>query len=73
MPFRAAAGMAKTVVLARCSAPERVHLIADSGVLGGIHSTGCLVRFSMSCCRGSRTPCLLLLLRPCNNTLGAGA
>ncbi len=63
MPFCAAARMAATVVLAHCSAPERVRLIADSGAVGGTHSTGCRERFSMLCSRGRR-PRALRLLRP---------
>src|ERR1035437_6491811 len=39
--------MAVAVVLARCSAPERARSIADSGAIGGTHSTGCRARFSM--------------------------
>ena len=45
MPFRAAARMATAVDLARCSAPERVRSIADSGAVGGTHNTGCRARF----------------------------
>jgi hypothetical protein len=51
-------------VLARCSAPERVRSIADSGAVGCTHSTGCRARFSMLCSRGRHPPCLLRLLRP---------
>ena len=47
MPFCAAVRMAVAVVLARCSAPERVRSIADSGAVGGTHGTGCRARFSM--------------------------
>ena len=41
VPFCAAVMMAVAVVLARCSAPVRVRSIADSGAVGGTHSTGC--------------------------------
>jgi hypothetical protein len=64
VPFCAAAMVVAAVVLARCSAPERVRLIADSGAVGGTHSTGYRERFSMLCSRGRRPPCLLRLLRP---------
>jgi hypothetical protein len=72
VPFCAAAMVVAAVVLARCSAPERVRLIADSGAVGGTHSAGYRERLSMLCSRGRRPPCLLRLLRPCNNTSGAG-
>ena len=52
------------VVLARCSAPERVRSIADSGAVGGTHSTGCGAPFSMFSGRGRWPPCLLLLHAP---------
>jgi hypothetical protein len=68
VPFCAAAMRATLVVLARRSAFKRVWSIADSGAVGGTHSTGYRERFSMLCSRGRRPPCLLLLLRPCNNT-----
>jgi len=68
VPFCASARMATAVVLARRSVPERVRLIADSGAVGGTHSTGCRARFCVLCSRGTRPPCLLLLLRRCNNT-----
>jgi len=41
VPFCAALRRPVVVVLARCSAPERVRLIADSGAVGGTHSTAC--------------------------------
>ena len=64
VPFGAALRRLAAIVLARCSAPERVRLIADSGAVGGTHSTGCRERFSMLCSRGRRPPCSLRLLRP---------
>jgi hypothetical protein len=64
VPFCAALRRPAAVVLARCSAPERVRLIPDSGAVGGTHSTGCQARFSMRCSRDRWPPCLLLLLRP---------
>ncbi len=51
--------MAMAIVLARCSTPERVRSIADSGAVGSTHSTGCRARFRMFCSRGRRPPCLL--------------
>ena len=65
VPFCAEVWSATVVILARCSAPGRVCLIADSNAVGGTHSTGCRERFSMLCSRGRRPPCLLRLLRPC--------
>jgi hypothetical protein len=41
VPFGAALRRPAAVVLARCSAPERVSLIADTAAVGGTHSTGC--------------------------------
>jgi hypothetical protein len=41
----AAVRMAVAVVLARCSAPQRVRSIADLGAVGGTHNTGCRARF----------------------------
>jgi hypothetical protein len=64
VPFGAALRRLAAVVLARCSAPEWVRLIADSGAVGGTHSTGYQERFSILCSRGRRPPRLLLLLRP---------
>ena len=64
VPFCAPARVATVVVPARGSVLGRMHENADSDAFGDTHSTGCLMRFSMSCCRGSRPPCLLLLLRP---------
>ena len=64
VPFCTALRRPAAVVLARCSAPERVRLIADSGAVGGTHSTGCRERFYMLCSRGRRPPCLLRLLHP---------
>src|SRR5450759_4488457 len=61
--------MATAVVLARCSAPERMRSIADSRAVGGTHNTGCRARFSMFSSRGRRPPCLLLLHAP--GTTGA--
>jgi len=40
VPFGAALRRPAVVVLARCSAPGPVSLIADSGAVGGTHSTG---------------------------------
>src|ERR1035437_2899796 len=51
VPFGAALRSPVVVVLARCSAPERVRLIADSTAVGGTHRTGCRERFSMLCTR----------------------
>jgi len=55
VPFCAAVRMAVAVVLARCSAPGRVRSIADSGAVGGTHSTGCRMWFDglQSRARGS--------------------
>ena len=64
MPFDAALRRPAAVVLARCSAPERVSLIAGSGAVGGTHGTGCRERSSMLCSRGRRPPCSLRLLHP---------
>ena len=73
MPFGAALRRPAAVVLARCSAPERVRLIADSSTAGSTHSTGCRERFSMLCSRGRRPPCLLELHAPHCGTCGIPA
>src|ERR1017187_6593849 len=41
VPFGVALRRPAAVVLARCSAPERASLIADTAAVGGTHSTGC--------------------------------
>jgi hypothetical protein len=38
--------MATAVLLERCSAPERVRSITDSGAVGSTHGTGSRARFS---------------------------
>jgi hypothetical protein len=45
VPFCADAWSAAAVVLARCSVLCRRREIADSGAVGGTHSTGCRTRF----------------------------
>jgi hypothetical protein len=64
VPFCAEVREAAPVVLARYSAPDQVRLIADSGAVGGTHSTGCRVRFSMRYSRGRRRSSLLPLPGP---------
>lgn len=64
VPFCSAATVATAVVLARYSAPDQMRLIADSGAVGGTHSTGCRERSSLRCSRGRRRSSLLPLLRP---------
>ena len=64
MPFCAAATLATAVVLAPCSVRDGERLNADSGAVGGTHSTGSSRAVLMYCGRGRRPPRLLLLLRP---------
>jgi hypothetical protein len=64
VPFCAVATRATVVVLARCSAPNRVRSIADSGAVGATCSTICQVRFSMPCSRDRRPPVLALVAAP---------
>jgi hypothetical protein len=52
VPFCPVPVMATAVVLSRCSVPDRVRSIADSGAAGGTHGTGRRARFSMLCGRG---------------------
>jgi hypothetical protein len=65
VPFGAALRRLAAVVLARCSAPEWVRLIADSGAVGGTHSTGCRKRFSIALQSGQAAS-VLAPVPPCD-------